>query len=185
MIAARKEIPLPLNLVNLDAATRRYMLEEIELDENGARLYISARLSNQGAADYPSLLKAATTSADDTFLANLINAPGRLNPTEPRKTKNGVTWAKVPVTAAETLAEGEFNRFYARGLCRRAIDEGKPSVLIYRAKQVMNPRTESEAIIGTLLSVEKLLEDLRANPGADTSLGLPPGPNSGLSVRFP
>jgi hypothetical protein len=110
---------------------------------------------------------------------------GRLNPTEPRNTKNGVTWAKVPVTAPETLAEGEFNRFYARGLCRRAIDEGKPKVQVYRAKQVVNARSESEALLGQSLPADKLLEDLRASVGTDTALGLPPGPNSGLSIRLP
>lgn len=46
------------------------MLEEIKLDEQAGRLYISPRLSNQGAADYPSLLKAAVSTADDGFLAN-------------------------------------------------------------------------------------------------------------------
>src|SRR6266851_5569734 len=30
-----------------------------------------------------------------------------------------------------------------------------------------------------------LLTDLRSNPGVDTALGLPPGPNSGLSARLP
>lgn len=41
---------------------------------------------------------------------------------------------KVPVTAPETLSEGEFNRFYARGLCRVAISLGIAAVQVYRAK---------------------------------------------------
>lgn len=174
-----------MNLTNLDASTRKYMLDEIETDERAGRLYISSRLSNTGASDYPALLKVAATAADDNFLANELRAPGRLNPTEPRNTKNGVTWAKVPVTAPETMAEGEFNRFYARGLCRRAIDEGIPQVRVYRAKAVMNPRTESEALLGKMLGAQALLEDLRANVGTDTAFGLPPGPNSGLSICLP
>ena len=32
------------------------------------------------------------------------------------------------------------------------------------------------------LAKSSLLDDLRAHPGTDTALGLPPGPNSGLSV---
>ena len=176
---------MALNLINLDAVTRKYMLDKIESDERAGRLYISSRLSNRGASDYPALLKAAATAADDSFLANELRAPGRLNPTEPRNTKNGVTWAKVPITAPETMAEGEFNRFYARGLCRRAIDEGKPKVRVYRAKQVMNPRSLSEALLGQLFEAEKLLEDLRVHIGTDTSLGLPDGPNSGLSICLP
>ncbi len=91
----------------------------------------------------------------------------------------------MPVTAPETLAEGEFNRFYARGLCRRAMAQGIESLLVYRAKEVVNPRPESVALIGKSLPVKQLLEDLRANIGTDTALGLPPGPNSGLSVKLP
>ncbi|MGA2673837.1 MAG: hypothetical protein ABSE99_11480 [Terracidiphilus sp.] len=173
---------MALNLVNLDAATRKYMLEEIEIDERAGRLYISSRLSNRGALEYPALLKAAAIASDDSFLANELRAPGRLNSSEPRNTKSGVTYAKVPVTAPETLAEGEFNRFYARGLCRRAINDGKPRVRVYRAKDVLNPRRESIALIGQILDAEKLLEDLRQNTGTDTALRLPPGPNSGLSI---
>ena len=174
-----------MNLVNLDSVTRKYMLQEIELDQQAGRVYISPRLSNQGAADYPSLLKAAVTSADDSFLAAQLKVPGRLNASEPRNTKSGVTWAKVPITAAETLAEGEFNRYYARGLCVRAIEEARPNVQVYRAKQVMNPRGESEAMLGRLLPADRLLADLRASTGTDTALGMPPGPNSGLSIRLP
>ena len=173
-----------MNLTNLDSTTRKYMLQEIDLDEKAGRLYISPRLSNQGAADYPSLIKVAATTADDSFLANELRVIGRLNASEPRKTKNGVVWAKVPVTASETMAEGEFNRFYARGVCRRAIDEGKLRVQVYRAKLVVNPRSESEALLGQMFPADKLLEDLRQNIGTDTSLGLPPGPNSGLSIRL-
>ncbi len=176
---------MAMNLTGLDASTRKYMLDEISIDEQAGRLYISTRLSSRGAADYPALLKAAATAADDSFLANELRATGRLNPSEPRNTKNGVTWAKVPVNAPETMAEGEFNRFYARGLCRRAIAEGKPKVRVYRAKQVMNPRSESEALLGRLFDAEALLEDLRVNVGTDTAFGLPAGPNSGLSICLP
>jgi len=176
---------MALNLINLDAPTRRFMLDEIKIDELAGKLYISSRLSNKGAADYPALLKTAATAADDSFLANELRATGRLNSSEPRNTKNGVTWAKVPVTAPETMAEGEFNRFYARGLCRRAIEEEINKVRVYRAKVVMNPRSESEALLGQIFEAEALLQDLRANIGTDTALGIPPGPNSGLSICLP
>jgi hypothetical protein len=174
-----------MKFADLDSITRKYMLEEIERDECNRQLYFSSRLSEQGVADYPNLLKAAAAKADESFLAAELKAHGRLKSFEPRNTKNGVASVKVPITAAETLAESEFNRFYARALCRRAIDEGKPTLEVYRAKHVNNPRTVSEAMIGTLVSAQDLLVDLRTNPGTDTALGLPPGPNSGLSVRLP
>ena len=87
--------------------------------------------------------------------------------------------------AHEMLAEGEFNRFYIRALCLRAIEDGMAQVIVYRAKAVQNARSESERKIGQGVPVEALLRDLRTHPGVDTALGLPPGPNSGLSVRLP
>lgn len=100
-------------------------------------------------------------------------------------TKTGqVITKRVPIDAAETLAEGEFNRFYLRGLCRRAIRDRIESVEIYRAKEVANPRSESSMMLGQRLDAQRLLADLRANLGVDTALHLPPGPNSGLSARL-
>lgn len=55
---------------------------------------------------------------------------------------------------------------------------------VYRAKEVATPRSESIALIGRRLSVSALLGDLRVSVGVDTALGLPPGPNSGLSGRL-
>jgi len=84
------------------------------------------------------------------------------------------------------LAESEFNRYYIRALARRAIEDGIPELVIYRAKPVSNPRPESEARIETSLLPEDLLEDLRSHPGDEPPvLGVPSGPNSGLSVRLP
>lgn len=175
-----------LTLTNLDDQTRKYMLEEIESDiASPQRFYISPRLSNIGRNDYPLLLKQAVESQNDEWLANQLQQNGRLNETEQRRTKNGITNAKVPYNAHEMLAEGEFNRFYIRGLCRRAIEEGSNELVVYRAKEVANPRIESQAKIGTRVNAQSLLNDLRTHPGVDTALGLPAGPNSGLSVKLP
>jgi hypothetical protein len=90
---------------------------------------------------------------------------------------------KVPITAHLTLVEGEFNRFYMRGLCLRAVEEGKTTVTAYRAKHAQNPRSESLAIEVRSFNAEAALSDLRANVGSATAAGFP-GPNSGLSVRL-
>jgi hypothetical protein len=177
---------MPLALENLDDQTRKYMLEEIESDiASPQRLFMSSRLSSNGHNDYPSLLKQAVESHDDEWLANQLQQNGRLNAMEQRKTKSGFTNAKVPYNANEMLAEGEFNRFYIRGLCKRALDEGIAELVVYRAKQVSNPRPESQAKIGARINAQSLLNDLRAHQGIDTALGLPSGPNSGLSVKLP
>jgi hypothetical protein len=40
--------------------------------------------------------------------------------------------------------------------------------------------------INTKISAKLLLDDLRnSSQGVDTALGLPPGPNSGLSAKLP
>jgi hypothetical protein len=105
-----------LRLQNLDEETRQVMLSEIDLDITANSLYISPRLSAKGNADYPDLLKMAVRSGTDLTLCGALARPGILNEYKIRRTKNGTTQAKVPVTAPETLSEGEFNRFYIRSL---------------------------------------------------------------------
>lgn len=177
---------MALNLSNLDAKTRKHMLEEIERDSTQGKLYQSPRLTPQGAQRYPTILREAVQCGDDSSFANALREPGILKQKEERKKPSGGTIsADVPITAPETLAEGEFNRFYARGLCLRAIEENAKELEVYRAKSVMNPRPESEAMIGKRLDAQALLADLRASTGVEPALGLPPGPNSGLSVKLP
>lgn len=149
------------------------------------KLYLSPRLSGNGLTEYPTLIREAARGYDDEWLANSLRDNGRLNLTEQRRTKSGIVMAKVPVNAPETLSEGEFNRFYARGLCRFALNSGIARLQVYRAKAVMVARSVSEAMIGTEIEAAALLEDLRTHQGVDTALGLPPGPNSGLSVKLP
>lgn len=174
-----------LSLVNLDDDTRRFMLEEIELDIANDKFYISPRLNDRGRTAYPALLKEAAERQDDTWLANSLRAGGMFNATEQRrKPKGGYTEVSVPVTAPDTLAEGEFNRFYARAMCRLAIEKRRPELEVYRAKEVSQPRSESQAKLGTKVNAEALLKDLRTHQGVDTALGLPNGPNSGLSVKL-
>lgn len=175
-----------LDYKNLDERTRTLILAEIERDIGANTLFLSDNLNPRGRADYPDLLRTAARNGSDVTLGAAIL--GRLNPYEkPRKLKSGAL-SKPPVmrsNAHEMLAEGEFNRFYIRALCLRAIEDGIPEVIVYRAKAVENARPESEQKIGERMSVEALLGDLRKHPGVDTALGLPAGPNSGLCVRLP
>lgn len=177
---------MTMNLTNLDAVTRVHMRREIEGDIARGELYLSPRLSPTGLADYPDLLLAAADGGTtETFAAELA-AFGRINAREMSHSKTGKVFDKaVPYDANETLAEGELNRFYARGLCARVVGAGGGQVEVYRAKAVAKPRAESEAMIGQRLDAAALLTDLRTNIGVEPALGLPPGPNSGLSVQLP
>jgi hypothetical protein len=160
------------------------MREEIERDRQAGSLYLSPRLSPQGEQDYPDLLLDAIDRGDPGTFTVALSRAGRLNETE-TAVRNGKRFTKrVPVNAAETLGEGEFNRFYARGLCRRAIAENSTHVRVYRAKEVARPRSESIQLVGQLIDPNALLSDLRASIGMDTALNLPAGPNSGLSVEL-
>jgi hypothetical protein len=177
---------MSLQYQNLDAQTRPHMLSELNADQVAGRLYISPRLTESGAKGWSTLLSEAIASHNDEWLASEIRSRGFLKSHEERrKPKGGTTLAQVPSNAHETLAEGEFNRFYVRGLCLRASQENISQVIAYRARHSENPRPESEAIVGKAFSPAALLSDLRSSPGVEPALGVPPGPNSGLSVRLP
>jgi hypothetical protein len=171
---------------NLDSVTRQYMLEEIDLDIKDGTIYISRFLNPVGCDRWPIILREAAATGSDESLAQAIVSDQCLHDRyEKRKPKGGTTWATVPYTAPQTMGEGEFNRYYARGLCRRAIDENVPQLEVYRAKAVMEPRADSQAKLGQLVNPHEILADLRATQGVEPALGLPPGPNSGLTLRIP
>lgn len=177
---------MSLYFVNLDDRTRQLMLEEVEYDISHNQLHISPFLSGQGQRDYVNLLKEAIQSGSDQTLAEHLREHRRINRTIPRrKPKGGFSIASSPANAAEIVAESEFNRFYIRALARRAIEDGITDLVVYRAKPVQNPRPESEALIEATLPPQDLLDDLRAHPDEPPTLGVPSGPNSGLSVRLP
>ena len=170
---------MALHYANLDESTRSFMLSEVDLDLSHEKLYMSPRLDELGEQNYVFLLKEAIKHHDDAWLAQQLRSRGYMKDYEQR----GFKRVKVPVNAPDILSEGKFNRYYARGLCVRVIEEGMSQVEVYRGKSVSQPRPESEAMLGKKLSAEVLLKDLRESIGIGTVLGLPPGPNSGLTVR--
>ena len=171
---------------NLDERTRQLMLEEMDYDITNNQLHISPFLSGQGQHDYANLLREAIQSGTDETLEKSLRTHRRINRTLPRrKPEGGYMIAAAPANAARILAEGEFNRFYIRALARRALEDGIKELIVYRARPSSKPRPESEALVETTLPPEDLLKDLRAHPDQPPTLGVPSGPNSGLSVRLP
>ena len=63
---------MPLDYENLDERTRRFMLEEVELDSSEGVLYMSLRLNPSGQQDYERLLTEAVTEHDDAWLAEQL-----------------------------------------------------------------------------------------------------------------
>lgn len=177
---------MAMEYLHLDERTRDFMLSEIDSDHANGRLYLSKNLNPAGIATFPEMLKTAALQGNDVSLAQAIH-PYLNSHEQPRRLSSG-GYSVAPImrnNAHEMLAEGEFTRFYIRALCLRAIEDGIPTVIIYRAKHVENARSTSAEKIGTSHSPIVLLEDLRTHTGLDTALGLPPGPNSGLCAKLP
>lgn len=171
------------NLVNLNDV-RSEMISEITADIDAGKLYFSDRLNAYGREQYPTKLLEAAKSLDMNGFISFLGMQFFNSYYQKRKPKGGYTQAKMPVTANATLCEGEFNRFYIRAVCLKAIALGRETVTVYRARPSDNPRPESIAIENKQFDANKILNDLRVNIGVDTVLGLPPGPNSGMSVKL-
>ena len=178
---------MALYLVNLDERTRQLMLAEVEYDVERDQLHISPYLSGQGQRDYPNLLRQAIEQGDEETLAESLRRRRRIARTAHRRQPaGGYTIVTIPTNAAEMIADSEFNRYYIRALCRRAIEDGIDALIVYRAKPVSDPRPQSEALIEETIDPAALLEDLRTHPGDEIpQMGVPGGPNSGITVRLP
>lgn len=175
---------MSFSLKHLDSRTRALMLDELVVDLAADTLYRGKYLNDDGWQAWPGLLQEALSTGSEVSLANAISPQQYWLATYPRRTPSGgYTQARVPQTAPTTLAEGEFVRFYLRGVCQVAIADGR-SLQVVRMKAVADPRPESQAAIGRAVDPNALLADLRQNIGIDTFLGIPAGPNSGIGVEL-
>jgi len=172
------------NFENLDSKTRKFMLIAIEEAEKTNNIYYSTRFNSNGNQKWVPLLKDAAKQYNEHWLAYQLEANVLMKDFEGAQTPSGgYTIKHVPHTAAETMAEGQFNRFYILGLCKRATAEGITHLEIYRAKNVTKPRPESQAMIGTKLSITDIEAQLEVTNNSFKSPLVKP--NSGLSVRIP
>jgi len=161
------------------------MLEELDQDIAERRLYLSTVLSGRGRADFEGLLRAAIERGTDASLADELAAGERVIPPQRWQKGKESSLTARRVETATALAQDEFHRFYARGLCRQALAQGDHTLIIYRAKPATPARSNSDAMVGMRINVTSLLEDLRASPDLRRPSGLPSYRDSGLSVRLP
>lgn len=174
---------MPLKYDNLDPITRRFSLDEFDRDVERGTLTISSRIRPADASEYEALLRQALAYYDDQWLEDRVE--GMVVHFELRHTPSGsTTTAKLPSYAPRVLAEGDFNRYYMRGVCARAIDEGRGVVEVYRARVSAEPRPESKELEGQRLDAAQLLEELRTRYVDSTDEPTIGKPNSGLSVRL-
>lgn len=172
------------NFVNLDEKTRAYMIEAISEAEASRNIYYSKRFNSAGNSQWLSLLMEAAKDHNEHWLAYQLEAHVLMKDFEgARKPLGGYSIKHVPHTAAETMAEGQFNRFYILGLCKRARAEGISHLEIYRAKGRAEPRPESQALIGTKILIDEVEAQLREVSSSLRSSLI--RPNSGISAKVP
>lgn len=169
---------MPFAYRELDQTVRDLMVAEIESAVTEGTLYYSKRFNDAGRAGWAVLLIQAAREHDEHWLAYQLEAAGALKGSEVRaKPTGGYTIAHVPHTAEETLADGEYNRYYMCAVCRKAIAVGA-RVVVYRAKRGTTTRPESDALVGTTFDPTVLLSELWTNVGHELTK-----PNSGLSLQ--
>jgi hypothetical protein len=169
--------------LKLDARTRELMADEILQATKTDNLYYSARFTEAAKMQWPDLLLSAARNHDEHWLEQQLQAIHAMKPRETKsKPSGGLTQANVPDTAAETYADGQFNRFYVAAICHRAIDDNVGSVRVYRAKERAEPRQASRILEETHKDAGALLKEVR---GRETSLQCDLlKPNSGLTIDY-
>ena len=160
------------------------MVEELDDDLANGTMHISPRLQSTAVAEYQHLLRDALRYYDDLWLEERITP--LLVDFETRRTPKGdLVTARLPEGAARVMAERDFNLYYMRGIARRAIEEGRADVEVYRARLSMEPRRESSVLEGSHIPADQLLADLRSPTPLSQAAPRLGRPNSGLSVRLP
>lgn len=167
----------------LDGRTRVLMCEEITTAEKTNNIYESTRFNVTGQKIWVELLQKAAQEYDEHWLAYQLELVGAMKHLEMKaKPNGGYTIAHVPDIATEILADGQFNRFYMAAICRRALEDGKSNVMIYRAKKRKEPRPESRILEGKFMDAKALLQELKIK---ELSLKCDLlKPNSGLSIDY-
>jgi hypothetical protein len=176
---------MSLDLPHLDARTRRYMLAELDADLAAESLYRSPQLSETGLCHYQRLLRVAIHSGNEESFAAALGGLGAVRPPSRWQHPKDVGPAEALADTTFRLAEREFHRFYIRGLCCRALEQGIDLLVIYRARPGDPGRAPADSMIGLRIDVGSLLEDLRGAFRSFPPHGLPQCRDPGLSVRFP
>ena len=173
------------NFVDLDDKTRTFMLAAIEDADRIGNIYYSTRFNDTGRREWLWLLKQAAREHDAQWLADQVENNHLMRELEGGRSPQGSYLVKhIPQeAAAQTLAEGQFNRFYMLGLCRRARAEGVTHLEVYRARETSSPRPESQAMIGKLISVAEVEDQLRDTKASLKSPFL--HVRSGISLKIP
>lgn len=166
----------------LDATTRQWMEKEFEAEEASGRPYRSKRLSAEGLAIFPNLMRNAIEAGDEqTLIASLTDARFWLGRDRAGKKTN-------IRAAAESLGLSEFNTWYVRGFARRLIEEGEEECEVYRAGVPKgSPNSECAQREGRTYLVSQIYAGHRIRywpePGERMALSIPTAPSCHHTIR--
>jgi len=159
---------------DLDAITRRWMLEEFEKEYSSANPYYGKALTAAGRQAYVIEMRRAIQdpNGNEVMLTMALSLPSY--------------WTEHPESNTQRLAITEFNTWYVRGLCRRLIEENIEECEVYRAGSAEEPRAECTSWEGRRFKVTQVYNGHRArywprpNPGI---FSVPAGANCHHSIR--
>lgn len=166
---------------NLNNKTRSIMINELERDFKNGLFYKPSSIKPEYINSYKLLLRKYFEIGHVEGLEKALT-PSFFN----SKNKNG---RKIPSNIAQTIAFSDFNRYYVRAILIRAINENK-RVCVYRAKESLNERIESKALINkcyfekqTLEQMLRVVRDYRILFSSQSKITFLQ-PNSGLSLKL-
>jgi hypothetical protein len=161
------------------------MLAELGADLAAGTLYRIPQLTEEGRHQYEHLLHDAIENGTEVSFAEALQACDGIRPPNRWQHAREIDAPDALAALTRRLAEREIHRFYIRGLCCRALEQGVETLEIYRARPADPGRAPANAMIGVRVAVRSLLEDLRGTFCSFPPHGLPQCRDPGLSVRLP
>lgn len=165
---------------NLDNKTCSIMINKLERDFKNGLFYESSSIKPEYINSYKLLLRKYFEIGHVEGLEKALT-PSFFNSID----KNG---RKIPSNIARTIAFSDFNRYYVRAILVQAINE-KKRVCIYRAKESLNKRSESENLINSYFEKQtfeqmlKIVRDYRILFSSQSKITFLQ-PNSSLSLKL-
>ncbi len=172
---------------NLDDRTRQLMLDEMEYDIANNQLHISPFLSGQGERDYANLLREALQSGTDETLAQSLREHRRILRTLPRRNlPEAIRLPRPPRTPRKYWPRANsIVTIFAGWLGVRSRMAFRSWLCIGQSRSATPDRNQRPAwkLPSLRRNCSRICDPIPATNGP--TLGVPSGPNSGLSVRLP
>jgi len=169
-------------------STRKYMLEEFNIEQESGNPYFSSLLTPIGLDVFPKAMREAIQHGNEETLTNVISNTTYWYSDEKRTRAGKPYRARItPYKAAQRLAQSEYNTWYVRGLAKKLLEEGEQFCQVYRAAPAWQPREECLSHEGRVYHVRDIYEGHRARywppPGNPGALSIPVGPYCHHTIR--